>query len=366
MVQASGVSDPSAHPNQGARAMPLAANAGVYVLPVFGATPTRIAVIPTSDSPEGQTTDTVAAMVTQIGQTVHSPQVSKATAQALRGIGSSDREKAHAIFRWIKRNVKFVKDSSIIEKGPKLVDTDEALIAPDRLLTMPKPQGDCDDFTQLASAMLWNAGIENSIVTIAADREEPQRFSHVYNQVSLRGVGEVPFDSSHGKELGWEAPVYFRKKVWKIMPLQVVSELDRQVIEGRQDRRFAYQRKQLSPVSQQVIKAIPGFKGVPRGMGDTTVLDTPWSGGGTSWGGFFQNIASVFAGPIATAVGASIMPSGSMIQQGPQGSVLVTGAYGQPYQGGYPSGVSIGGTSGPLLLIGGAAVLLVLIMGMKN
>lgn len=344
----------------------------IRTLSMFGPVPTRVTAIelPPTDDSDVQTHITVEEMAHNIASTVYSKPVGKAVSRALSGMcgaNPGEREKANAIFNWVKRNVRFVRDSSILE-GIGIRGVDEALIAPDRLLTMPKPQGDCDDFTQVASAMLWRAGIRNSIITIAADKSDPHLFSHVYNQVDTEEGQTVAFDSSHGPRMGWEAPRYFRKKVWKVMPYK--GNLDQQVINGVANQRF-YQRRMLDPVSQQVIKAIPGFSG----LGDTTTLDTPWSGGdvwgssggGVNWGSSILNIANIFAKPLATAVSASIMPSGSMLQQTPQGSVLVTGASGQPYGGGYPTGINLGGSSiGTLLLLGGGGLLLIMVLGSLN
>ena len=45
---------------------------------------------------------------------------------------------------------------------------------------MPAPAGDCDDFSMLTAALLEASGIPWEFVTVAADRDSPGRFSHVY------------------------------------------------------------------------------------------------------------------------------------------------------------------------------------------
>lgn len=332
-------------------------------LPVFGAIPTQIQTIPVSNDPEALTQQTLRQMAVNIGASTLSPAVQKATMgalQPLRGPASSS-DKARAIFAWIKRHVTFIPDKSILQ-SIGIYDEDEALIAPDRLLTMPKPQGDCDCFSQLAAAMLLNAGVKNHLATIAADPQEPDRWSHVYNIVEDENGREIAFDGSHGKFFGWEAPRYFRKQVWRLMPYK--GSLDNQVIHGKADR-VTWNRRDTG--IEQVVNAKGGF----RGLGidpSTTELNLPWSD--TGWnasvpaGGGFDltsnifSIANIFAKSIAPAVGASIMPGGTMVQTAQGTTVIGTG---QPYAG--TVGLNLGGSNmGTLLLLAGGAVLLIMVM----
>lgn len=348
-------------------------NNGSYIIPLFGVVPTNIHSIPASDDPDTLTADTIAMMRSNVFATVKSPIVQQATTQALKGLGTnpSDKQKANAIHTWIRRNVQFVPDASILQRIG-IADEDEALIAPDRLLTMSKPQGDCDDFSQLAAAMLTNAGVANHFVTIAGERDDPQRFSHVYNMVETE-EGLTPFDSSHGKRFGVEAPVYFRKKVWEVMPLN--RSLDNQVLRGREDRLRLPFRQPRDVGVEQVVNARRGFKG----MGDVTELNTPWSevwnpsidifgggdtvpfssGGGSGWTSVLQNVIGQFTGAAATRLA---YPAGTFLQQTPGGTTLIRtspNADLTAYQG-----MNFGtGGMGTLLLLGGGLLLVVALMG---
>jgi hypothetical protein len=75
---------------------------------------------------------------------------------------------------------------------------------------MSTPEGDCDDFSMLSCAMLETVGVKSSLVTVAGDTKYPQQFTHIYALAN-----GIPFDSSHGREVGWEIPTT-RKQVWPV------------------------------------------------------------------------------------------------------------------------------------------------------
>jgi transglutaminase-like putative cysteine protease len=131
----------------------------------------------------------------------------------------SKREIARAIYLWIKSHVKFEEDEKILASQLGYEDVhQELLISPPVLLSMPKRMGDCDDFSMLAASMLLAAQIPCGFVTIAVDKNEPNRFSHVFVKCYLTDEGNaVNFDCSHGTHLGWmyKGPIY-RYLEWKI------------------------------------------------------------------------------------------------------------------------------------------------------
>lgn len=167
------------------------------------------------------TADTVQIMAELARRGARSTIVFDAVAEAWAQSGltedSSDRDIAKALFNWVKRNVQFVEDESLIQLWTgEVVSNKELLIAPERLLLMRPPQGDCDDFSTLLAAMLLSVGIPTSFVTIAADPTMPDRFSHVYVRVSLPRGEILNIDASHGPYLGWESPEKYREVEWPI------------------------------------------------------------------------------------------------------------------------------------------------------
>lgn len=116
--------------------------------------------------------------------------------------------KAIGIYWWLKRNIRYVDTPAT----SALVD--QTLIPPASLLAMPEPEGDCPQFSMLASAMLRVCCIPSFFVTIAADPAINQ-YSHIYNSVCIGPGVFLPFDSSNGPAPGAEYGQYSKKKVWR-------------------------------------------------------------------------------------------------------------------------------------------------------
>lgn len=105
------------------------------------------------------------------------------------------------LWDWITEHVRLVEDERLVQQG---VDGRELLISPEVLLSMPEPQGDCDDFSMLTAAVLKLWGYEVRFVTSAADVTQPNMYSHVWVRVRLKMSGEwLDMDCSHGPWLGW-------------------------------------------------------------------------------------------------------------------------------------------------------------------
>lgn len=131
----------------------------------------------------------------------------------------SKRDVCRRIFWWIKQHIHFVEDETLLAYVLGYRDVhQELLIAPDRMLEMPHPMGDCDDFAMLTAAMALACGMAAKFTAIAVDEVEPFRFSHVYCSAYLSDEGEwIAMDTSHGKQLGWEyRGVIFRKAEWLV------------------------------------------------------------------------------------------------------------------------------------------------------
>jgi hypothetical protein len=166
---------------------------------------------PIPEDDETTTAQTIGVMSELARRDSTSPTVRRATTAAIAG--APDKESAAAaIHRWIRRTVHFVQDATLAGFDPNPEEA-EVLVRPIDLLAMPKPSGDCDDFSMLAAAMLAAAGIGSAFKTVAADSSPD--YSHVY-VVALLPSGAVPLDASHGPFLGWEAPAKGKTKVWPI------------------------------------------------------------------------------------------------------------------------------------------------------
>lgn len=166
--------------------------------------------------------DTTAATIAQMKEYVEagarSRLVIEASADALRDLPdlAPASDVAFAIFQWIKSHITFVTDEEICQAagvGDVVCGESEWLIQPERLLSMPSPRGDCDDFSMLTCAMLLAAGVDCEFTTVAADKVDPQRFSHVY-AVALLPDGRLAMDTSHGAYPGWEVGAVTRRQGW--------------------------------------------------------------------------------------------------------------------------------------------------------
>lgn len=136
---------------------------------------------------------------------------------------ASQREIACSIFYWVRSNVQFVEDETLLynELGVEPQELDkELLIVPPLLLQMPVPMGDCDDFSLLTASMAIAAGIRPYYVTVAADAGDPQKFSHIYVCVELADEGgHLCLDAGNRYSAippGWESSSVTRKAVWAI------------------------------------------------------------------------------------------------------------------------------------------------------
>lgn len=139
-----------------------------------------------------------------------------------RECGNSDLCFADRTHRHVRSRVRFERDSEIA-KHLAGVDAEgaEVLIRPADLLSMPRPTGDCDDFSMLAGSILDAGGVPHSFVTVAADRRDPSRFSHVYIAAQTER-GRFPIDASHGRTPGWEVRnVFGKRKEWGLSPLNL-------------------------------------------------------------------------------------------------------------------------------------------------
>lgn len=117
-------------------------------------------------------------------------------------------EKAHAIFWWLKRTIRYVPTPGT----SPLVD--QTLITPTAVLAMPEPIGDCPQFSMLASAMFRVCCMKSRFVTIAAELLFPNQYSHVYVTVEVAPGQFLPFDASNGPEPGAEYAKPLKRKIW--------------------------------------------------------------------------------------------------------------------------------------------------------
>lgn len=314
----------------------------VAQLPAFAPAPVVVGREPVTGHSDTDTLRTVGRMARIVCIAAQHPKVVQAAAAAAGGFDRlMSRERvATAIYYWIREHVTFCLDetlvaSALIAAGYAVAPDAELLVAPWVLVDMPRPMGDCDDFSMLCASMLSVYGIPARLVIIAADPEVPDQYSHVYTQAQLENGEWITLDCSHGPYPGWEAPRAFRKSTWPILCPAPASTglhglnagdsvLDAQVLRGRPRaglRRLGSLNAGYSVLDDQVLKGWPR-RGVRR-LGDLTTLEgdpgpavssgSDSSGGGVDWGSLLSSSINNIAAPILKARYAQA-PVGTFIQ----------------------------------------------------
>jgi hypothetical protein len=165
-------------------------------------------------SPDNDTAtqQTVSAMCEHVRLAATDPVVQRFAQDALNRLGpnSSERDRCAAAWKATKHWIHFENDEPLLAKLGK-PDELELLVNPAVMVRLPVKdrKGDCDDFTMLLCALLQcMGGIQWNIVTIKANRADPEQWSHVYAEAILSD-GRFPLDASHGPKPGLEAGDFF-------------------------------------------------------------------------------------------------------------------------------------------------------------
>jgi hypothetical protein len=157
---------------------------------------------------EPGTAQTIALMRRLVDEALADPQFVRQAIEIVRAVPAyDDFAEAEALYRWVKRHIRFTKDPV----------TKEKLYPPQELLKIGA--GDCDDIAMLLGAFLMAIGYNARLVTVSANRENPTDFSHVYVEGEVPpGSGNwIPMDAAHiDSEFGTEPPTYFRKRAWSL------------------------------------------------------------------------------------------------------------------------------------------------------
>lgn len=190
----------------------------ILVHPHFPA-PVRYSVTALSNVPDVQVEQTIALMQQYALEDAGSPLLHAAVRQARQARPSADL--ISAIYWWVKDRLRFVLDEVTAAALPPDIagEVVETLVRPVDLL-QSAGAGDCDDYSMLLASMLLAAGVRCAFVTVAADPEARDRYSHVY--VAAYAPGRIPLDASHGTAPGWETPNRFGKR--RTWPLNTPDE----------------------------------------------------------------------------------------------------------------------------------------------
>lgn len=156
---------------------------------VLSADPVRRYFIP--DGVEGVRA-TLSIMVRLVHQGRKDPTVIATAEQITQSLPAQDiRREADALFKWVKTNVRYVRDSRDTEK----INTAER--------TLRVRCGDCDDMSVLLASLLESIGNKTRFMALGFDGNQ---YSHVVTQVRL-GSAWVTLDPTVATStLGWIPP----------------------------------------------------------------------------------------------------------------------------------------------------------------
>ena len=189
---------------------------GRFAHPFLGNITATVEILP--DDPDGQVSATIARMRDYILQDAQSPAIRNLSMQLARNARGSETRYIGCVWELVSKLIVFRSDEKTaadagVDFGGDVV---EVLIRPVDIIAADYKVGDCDDFTMLAACLLVCAGVKVQAVTIAAEADAPNTFSHVYLAAYPKVGGRTPLDCSHGKRAGWESPRIYRIQEWEI------------------------------------------------------------------------------------------------------------------------------------------------------
>jgi hypothetical protein len=160
-------------------------------------------------SGEAGTAQTIKLMRRLVDSALSDAPFVRRTRDIVSGVAAYDEAgEVQAVYNWVQRNIRFTKDPL----------TKETLFPPQELLKIKA--GDCDDISMLIGAMLLALGYPARLITIAANAQDPDEFSHVYVEAELPpGSGNwIAADAArYGAQFGVAPPSHYRKRAWSLV-----------------------------------------------------------------------------------------------------------------------------------------------------
>lgn len=141
------------------------------------------------------------------------PLYAMAGVDPLQGGRCSSGVIAESVYWWAKHNLRFVHHHKQIEVWLGERDQLQLLIEPAVLVRMRAMEGDCAIYSMIIPAMLEVLGVRRELVTLAVDPSQPEIFGHVYPRAILGDGRRLPLDASHGKYPGWSVPQSHRSRI---------------------------------------------------------------------------------------------------------------------------------------------------------
>ena len=153
------------------------------------------------------TAQTIAKIRKLVHQGMTDQLVNRVAIGIVRGVPQFDfAGEVKAVYSWVLANIRFVRD----------VFNVETLRTAREVLTVQA--GDCDDINAvLLPSLLLTIGANVRLITISANPEDPETFSHIYCEVEMPDGGWLPLDCARRDPAFGRGPrYYFRKRAWSL------------------------------------------------------------------------------------------------------------------------------------------------------
>jgi len=168
--------------------------------------------------PDEQVRRTLGIMRERVAEDAADPGFQARTKEMFDSSAYSEVPLVEQVWSHAQRGITFKRDEAIGMGVGGHEEVVEAIIRPKdmaRYVDGGMAIGDCDDFSMYAACLLKCLNIPCEFVTVAANGDVPDQFSHVYVVAYPRNEnGErmrMAVDASHGEYPGWEVPNRFGK-----------------------------------------------------------------------------------------------------------------------------------------------------------
>lgn len=308
------------------------------------------------------------------------------------GDGRRELALAESAWWWAKVYLKFVHHNRLIWDRLRERDQWQLLISPDVLVRMWPMRGDCAVYSSLIAAMLQVLGVPWELQTVAVDAEQPSVYSHVFVRAILPNGRRVSLDASHGDVPGWHVPAHdvFRSQVWNSQGRPVPDAAP--AFNGLSGYEWRGRRRRgglrglgdmctpgdwdyspdlcaqgqpgsgsgsgpVGPNPTQVFLPPGSVPAFPPSV-YTNVGMTPPGSSSSAWQGELASLLNQW-----TQIGGRVLAPTVSVTRGPNGQLVYSAPAGSAASTAIPG---LGVSASPLLLYGGAAVVLLLIVSMAG
>jgi hypothetical protein len=277
-------------------------------------------------SGEAGTAQTVKIMRGLVDQAVSDQRFIRQAIEIVRNVPQyQDLAEASAVYDYVSRHIRYTKDPV----------TKEKLYPPLELLKIRA--GDCDDIAMLMGALMIALGYPSRLITISANADNPEEFSHVYLEAEVPpGSGMwIPMDAARpGAQFGIEPPMWYRKRAWSLSDDSYTDLSGCTCGESCSSCQVGAAR-QCGHLHGYTTVGGWGLGDAPNFIDPNITFGT--GGSGINWGNILQQGIQEVPAIIATSSGqsAAIRNPYGTVQTGPYASFATpyTPGYGTPYAG---------------------------------